>query len=214
MKKNRKIRWETLRHFFKSAGLLFIISNILFYLTGFGVQASDIAEPVEEELLDQFEYGEIDDVLKKMFPDEKLDFKETVKAVLSGEEKFSIELLKRLVCDQFFYAFAGCRKNLVQILMITIVAAVFQNFAQVFKNRQVSEISFCVVYLLLIALCLNSFQIVMEWVSDGIVDLTLFMTVFCPVYFLAVSIAKGSITAVGFYNLILFFIYIIVIVIV
>lgn len=214
MKIKRKKRRKSIWHFLKSAGLLFIMSNILFYVTGFCSQASDITKPVEEGFMEQFEYDEIDRALKKMFPDEKLDFKETVKAVLSGEQQYTPELLKRLVSDQIFYAFSSCKKNLVQILIITIIAAVFQNFAQVFQNKQVAEISFYVIYLLLIALCLNSFQSVMEWVSDGIENLTTFMTVFCPVYFLAVSIAKGSMTAVGFYNLVLFFIYLIEIMIV
>lgn len=185
------------------------IVMILFFMTGSCVQASDITDSVEKEFMDQFEYEEIDNVLKDMFPDEKPDFKETVKSVLTGEQKDTVKLLKKLISEQLFYSFTSCRKNLIQILVITIVAAVFQNFAQVFQNKQVAEISFYVVYLLLIALCLNSFQIVMEWVSNGIENLTLFMTVFCPVYFLAVSIAKGSMTAVGFYHLVLLFIYLI-----
>ena len=44
--------------------------------------------------------------------------------------------------------------------------------------------------------------------------LTMFMSVFCPVYFLSVSVAKGSVTAVAFYNLVLFFIYLTEVVIV
>ncbi|MGN1141873.1 MAG: stage III sporulation protein AE [Oliverpabstia sp.] len=214
MKICRETGCRAFRHFFREAGLLFIIANIVFLMAGLCVQASDMAEPVEEDLMERFEYNEIDDALKKMFPDEKLNFKETVKSILTGEQKDTAKLLKRLVSEQFFYAFTSCRKNLIQILIITIVAAVFRNFAQVFQNRQVAEISFYIVYLLLIALCLNSFQIVMEWVSDGIENLTMFMTVFCPVYFLAISIAKGSVTAVGFYNLVLFLIYLIEVLIV
>ncbi len=58
----------------------------------------------------------------------------------------------------------------------------------------------------MIALCLNSFKSVVEWTTGGIESLTSFMKVFCPVYFLAVTIAKGSITAAAFYNLALFLI--------
>ncbi|MGN1267525.1 MAG: stage III sporulation protein AE [Dorea sp.] len=161
----------------------------------------------EEEILGQFDFDEIDESLKELFPEEKLDFKETVMGIVSGDIELTAELLNRLVGEQFGYAFASCRANLIHMLLIAIMAAVFSNFSKIFQSRQIAEVSFYMLYLLLIALCLNSFQSVMIWVSDGIENLTSFMSVFCPIYFLAVSIAKGSATAVAFYNLVLFLIY-------
>lgn len=49
----------------------------------------------------------------------------------------------------------------------------------------------------------------MEWVGQGIDSLTSFMGVFCPLYFLAVAIAKGSVTSIAFYNLVLFLIFLV-----
>ena len=37
----------------------------------------------------------------------------------------------------------------------------------------------------------------------------IFMGVFCPLYFAAVAVAKGSVTAVAFYQLVLFLIYLV-----
>lgn len=89
-----------------------------------------------------------------------------------------------------------------------VVAAVFTNFSSVFQNKQISEISFYVLYLLLIALCLRSFQASVDWVSDGIGALIDFMKVLGPVYFVAVAIAKGSVTSAAFYNLMLLVIFV------
>lgn len=161
----------------------------------------------EEEFLDQYEFDEINESLRELFPEEKLDFKETVLSIISGDTEFTAQLLNRLVGEQLGYAFSSCRSNLLHILLLAIMAAVFTNFSNIFQNRQISEVSFYILYLLLIALCLNSFQSIMEWVSDGISNLTDFMGVFCPIYFLAVAAAKGSSTAVAFYNLVLFLIY-------
>ena len=129
--------------------------------------------------------------------------------VISGDLTFSAQLLNRLVTEQLGYAFGSCKDNLVHILLIAVIAAVFSNFSNVFQSRQISEISFYALYLLLIALALSSFQIVVEWVSQGIDSLTSFMGVFCPLYFLAVAIAKGSVTSIAFYNLVLFLIFIV-----
>ena len=164
-------------------------------------------EELEEEQLEQYDYGEIDEALEELFPEERLDFGETLGEVLSGDVAVSAGLLNRLVYDQFFYALGSCRENLGHILLIAVIAAVFSNFSGVFQSRQISEISFYLLYLLLVALCLNSFQAVLDWVGEGVEALTTFMGVFCPVYFLAVAVAKGSVTAVAFYNLVLFLIY-------
>ena len=147
------------------------------------------------------------EALEELFPEERLDFGETLGEVLSGDVAVSAGLLNRLVYDQFFYALGSCRENLGHILLIAVIAAVFSNFSGVFQSRQISEISFYLLYLLLVALCLNSFQAVLDWVGEGVEALTTFMGVFCPVYFLAVAVAKGSVTAVAFYNLVLFLIY-------
>lgn len=164
-------------------------------------------EAAMESMLGQLEFEEINQSLEELFPEEKLDFKETVYDLISGEEKASFELLNRLVKDQIGYAFRVNRENLLQILLIAIIAAVFTNFSNVFQNKQISEIGFYVLYLLVIALCLNSFQIAVEWVGDGVEHLLSFMKVLGPVYFVCVALAKGSVTSIAFYNLVLLLIY-------
>ncbi len=171
--------------------------------------SGDTAGNMAEELIEDFEYHDIDNELEELFPEERLSFKDTLMGVLSGEYEFTAELLNRLVSDQFTYAFRSCRENLIHILLIAVIAAVFHNFSNVFQNRQISEVSFYVLYLLLIALCLNSFQVFTDWVEGGIEGLTSFMGVFCPLYFVAVSVAKGSITAAAFYNLVLLLIFLV-----
>lgn len=178
------------------------------------VRASDVTkeidtDEVKSQILDKFDFDEMDESLKRLFPDERLKFKDTIMGIISGDVEVSAGLIGRLVSDQLTYVFRSNKENLIHILLIAVIAAVFSNFSKVFQSRQISEISFYVLYLLLIALCLNSFEIVVDWVSEGVTNLTSFMGVFCPLYFLAVAIAKGSITAVAFYNLVLFLIYLV-----
>ena len=161
----------------------------------------------KEEFLDKFDFEQINEELEELFPDERMDFKETLMEILSGDVTFTAELLNRLVSEQLSYAYTSCRKSLVHILFLAVIAAVFHNFGNIFKSRQISETSFSVLYLLLIALCLNAFGTVVQWTTGGIENLISFMSVFCPVYFLAVTIAGGSVTAAAFYNLVLFLIF-------
>ena len=125
------------------------------------------------------------------------------------EVKFELtgELLNRIVWDQLSYVLRINKNSLIKIILIAFAAAVLSNFSKVFQNRQLSDISFYALYLLLIALSLKVFDLTLSWAEGGIEGLTDFMGVFSPVYFAAVSVAKGSVTAAAFYHLVLFLIY-------
>ena len=69
-------------------------------------------------------------------------------------------------------------------------------------------------YMLLITFCLTAFQTAMEGVEGKLDSLVNFMRVLCPSYFLAVAFASGSSSSLLFYNVILFLIYLVEIVIV
>lgn len=203
-----------------------LLSGFLFWgeMGSLGAEAKEIkTEESQDALQDlenldsvmgQFDFGEMDKAMKELFPEEKMGFKDTLTAVLSGNMDLTLDLLGRLVSDQLTYAFRVGKENLIHILLIALIAAVFRNFSDIFANRQISEAGFYILYLLLIALCLDTFGAAADWVGEGIENLTSFMGVFCPLYFLAVSVAKGSITAVAFYNLVLLLIYLVEVLIV
>lgn len=188
---------------------VFLILFCIFLLPLRAEAEDGSVEKIEEDLLRKFDFQEMDDSLEELFPEERLRFGETVMGILAGDVTFSAELFGRLVSDQLGYAFGASRENLLHIFLIAVAAAVFSNFSSIFQNRQISEISFYILYLLLIALCLNTFQLVTDWVRGGVETLTSFMKIFCPTYFLAVAVAKGSATAVAFYNLVIVIIYLV-----
>ena len=172
------------------------------------IQGADERE-IQEEILSRFDFDEIDASLKELFPEERLEFRSVLEDGLSGDLTLTAELFNQLIADQFTYAVRTGKDQLVHMLMIALIAAVFSNFSKVFQSRQLSEISFYALYLLMIALALNTFSAVTKWVESGIEALTSFMGVFCPLYFAAVAVAKGSVTAVAFYQLVLFLIYLV-----
>lgn len=169
----------------------------------------EVQEMVEDTLLDTFDFREIDAVVSDIMPEGKMEFGETVMKIMNGELEFSADLLVRLLEDQFFYEFRTGKEGLIRILLIAILAAVFTNFSEVLKNGQIGGIGFYVFYMLLITVALNSFQLVLNSATVGIERLIVFMRALGPVYFLAVAIAAGSSTSIVFYNLVLFFIYIV-----
>lgn len=167
-----------------------------------------LEEETKEKIFSEFDFTEIDESLKKIFPGDKMGFQELVTSLISGEGKNAKELVMQFVSDQVSYEFRYNKQNLAYMLLIAIIAAVFTNFSNAFQNKQVSEISFYVLYMLLITMCLNAFRIAMTGIEGHLELLLDFMRVLCPSYFLAVAIASGSSSSLIFYNIVLFLIYI------
>lgn len=163
----------------------------------------EMQQEAQEELFSQFDFGEMDSFLEEQFPDEKLSFLDMIKQLISGEMEFSIEDITDMILEQFFYEFTNTKASIVHILAVVIIAAVFHNFSGVFKESQVSEIGFFVLYMLLITISLHSFQGLMAAAVSGLNDLLDFLQLLGPIYFLAVAIATGSATSIAFYQMIL-----------
>lgn len=172
-------------------------------------ETETIEQLVEEEMEGTFDFRDIDEMLHEIMPGEKMEFGETVMQVLTGKTDLSANLLIRLIKDRLFYEFRAGRKGLIQILLIAIIASLFTNLSGVLRNNQIAEIGFYVLYMLLVSISLHTFQTVMDSASVGIEKLLMFMRALGPVYFFAVALTSGSGTSIIFYQLVLFFIYMI-----
>ena len=176
-------------------------------------EQAELQKEAEETIWKEFEFSEIEDLLDDIFPEKKTDFQDLINKMLSGQTEPSLQVIGEMISDQFFYEWKSSKAGMVHILLIVIVAAVFTNFSNVFQNQQISEISFYVLYLLLITIGLNSFRILIVSASENLERLIGFMKVLGPVYFLAVAFAAGSSTSILFYNLVLLLIYLVELVI-
>lgn len=190
------------------------LALFIFFFICIPVQAQEketetIEQLVEDEMKDTFDFREINKAIQEIVPEKKMEFGEMVMRVLTGETDLSADLLIRLLENRLFYEFQAGRKGLIQILLLAIIASLFANLSGVLKSQQISEIGFYVLYMLLISISLHSFQIVIDSATAGIENLLVFMKALGPVYFLAVALTSGSGTSIAFYQMVLFFIYMI-----
>ena len=176
--------------------------------------AQEIREETENALMSEFDFEEIENSLSGMFPQQKISFEEVLSELITGNWSGLGKTFLGYLSDRIFYEFRYNRENLVYMLMVALTAAVFTNFSSAFQNRQVSEISFYVLYMLLITLCLTAFRVAAQGLEENLDALVDFMRVLCPSYFLAVAFASGSVTALFFYNVILVLIYVVELVLV
>ena len=167
------------------------------------------AEDIQKDLLEEFQFSDIDGMIDDIFPRGKWTFTEFVEGLISGDVDLTFDLLKEFVTDQFFYELDTSRSGLIHILLLVIIAAVFSNFSKMFKSTQVSEISFFMLYMMLITITLTNFRILAEAVTANLGRLLEFMKLLGPIYFLAVGISTGSSTSITFYQVVLLLIFLV-----
>lgn len=176
-------------------------------------EGSASQEDMQEDLFNKFDFTEIDEMLGEIFPKEKLNFKEMITGLITGDTKASFATFKELLWDQFTYELRSSKAGMIHILVLVIIAAVFANFSGVFKSTQVADISFVMLYMMLITICLGNFRVLVECATEHVGRLMEFMKLLGPIYFLAVAIATGSSTSVTFYHIVLLLIFLVEIVI-
>lgn len=177
-------------------------------------EPDEIAEAMKTEILSEFDFSELDSSLREMFPGEKVTFSDIVSSLISGGIDDAGNMTAQFLKDRIAFDFLYNRKTIVYIILAALVAAVFSNFADAFQNRQISDISFYVIYMLLITLCLTAFQTAVSGLEEKMGLLTEFVRALAPAYFMAMAFASGSAAALVFYNLILFLIYMVELIII
>lgn len=171
------------------------------------------ADRVQEALFEEFDFSKLDQEMKTLFPDEKLSFREILMQLISENGGSTVGTVVQFIKETVFYQFGTNKKILVYMILIAVAAALFNNFTSVFQNRQVSEVSFYILYMLLMTLSLVTFQHTLQDTEQLLSYLTEFMKLLCPSYFFAVAFAAGSSSALVFYNIVLWIIYLVELVI-
>ena len=163
------------------------------------VQISDKTQNME--LLESMDFTDIDRMMEDLFPQERMEFADAVRQIMMGNTDVGRDAIKEMLRERRFGAWEVNRKSILYLILLAIASAVFIGFSDIFQTRQVSQISFYMIYLLVMGICLASFQAASEWMANGVHTLTGFMKVLYPVYFAAVTVAKGSISSLAFYHL-------------
>ena len=163
------------------------------------VQISDKTQ--NTELLETMDFTDVDRMMEELFPQETMGFADAVRQIMLGNTDAGREAMKEMLWERMLGAWEVNRKSILYLILLAIASAVFIGFSDIFQTRQVSQISFYMIYLLVIGICLASFQAASEWMANGVHTLTGFMKVLYPVYFAAVTVAKGSVSSLAFYHL-------------
>ena len=166
-------------------------------------------EEAKDEILSQFDFTELDEALENLFPEKKISFQDLLGVLINGDGTEVFEVIKQMFFDQLFYEMKNSKDSIVQILVLVIFATIFTNISNVFQSTQAAEISFMMLYMLVIGICLNNFRVLVDLVAINVANLISFVEVLSPAFFLAVTMATGGSTSAVFSQMVLLFIFLI-----
>lgn len=164
---------------------------------------------IADALLEDMEISRIQEEIDALLGEYSFPLLESLKAMMRGEMPFTRENVATLIKEALFSQLSEQKKLMLNALLLVIASAVLTNFSSIFKNGQIGEISFYMVYMLLMALLLKSFGEVSQDVAGNLEQMISFMQILSPAYFLAIIAATGAGSASVFYEMVLILIYVI-----
>ena len=163
---------------------------------GIGYRAASAdSEGITEQLVSDMSFEQVQTLMDEMLGEDSFSIGTALKNMINGETVFSKEAVQQFLRSLFFERLEKERANFFRILLLVLAAAVFSNFAEVFENSQIGEVSFYMVYLLLFTILMNSYQQLGVSLGKQLEWMTQFMKGLAPAYFVAVSAASGAVTA-------------------
>lgn len=127
-----------------------------------------------------------------------MDFGVMVREGMQGGSLLSWKYLGEILQKIFLEELLVQKQLWIHILILAIASAVLLHFADVFQNKSVSRISFCMIYMILFLLLITSFQNSMGIAREVLEHVGNFMTVLAPSYFLAMTFTS-YVTSAGVY---------------
>jgi len=183
-----------------------LISSFLFVNFPIITEAAE-SIPDEEyyinDILKELDFEEIDEFLKELEPGTEIKFGEIVNTFLSGDIYIGAEMLKEMVSDAVFGEWRSVRRTIIHLLVIALIAATLTGFSDIFQNRQISEVSYYMVYMLLLTILMKAFGTASMILEDTLDQTVTFMKILMPSFLLALGFTSGGITGVAFYEWVL-----------
>ncbi len=157
-------------------------------------------ESTQSATLQELELGNIDQQLKELFPDNKIQFSQLVTDIISGKIKLNVDLIVEILKYGAEGNIGEIKKIGISILIIGIIASLFSNFSKIFENHQIADISFYFLYMLLMLILLLTFKNTMIIAMETIEDAVVFLKILIPTFFTIVGLTSASMTAMVFYQ--------------
>ncbi len=155
------------------------------------------------------EYGldELQAGMEALFPQYDISLDQLLQRLLQGDVIGALSDFLQQCIAEMAGSTLGLKNVFVWLLVLGVVSALMSHFMEVFDRRQVADLSYYFMYLLMTAILLKCFVQAAQTAAETLESIVLFIRLLMPTYLLIVGIATGSVTAGAYYQLLLVLIY-------
>ncbi len=158
---------------------------------------------MNEKIWEQFDLSEIDRLVDRIIVQSRYNFSDVVRCMVQGEWNEVWDMLKHMIVELCIPGLWDSKNLWMGLILLGLFSMILHYSFGVVKSRQVSEIAYYIVYLLLILLLLDSFGQMLETGRELLDLLKQFIAALVPAYCLSVSLSIGSASAVVHYELVI-----------
>ena len=152
------------------------------------------------------EYGEIESVLEQIMG-KPVSFEAMVNEITESGEILSFGKWMGILSEVILGQLKSHGQTIAYLMLLIVSAAVLSTIAKAFRNRQISDMGFYMIYLLLFLIMMRSFGVCYSLTENVIADLIDFMRVLMPAYLMATAVSAYRTSAVLYYEGFLILIY-------
>lgn len=145
------------------------------------------------------DYGEIEEVLGRIL-EREVSFENLVQEMMDSGRIVSLTDWFRLIGNVVLEQFVQKRQMLGYFMILILLAAILTTAAKAFRNKQISDMGFYMIFLLLFVLMMKNFAVCCGLTEGLIMDLVDFMKVLMPAYLMAAAVGSYSAAATVYYE--------------
>lgn len=159
----------------------------------------DIAEV--SGAMEELHLDEVAQKLKTLFCDDAPSLSTIITNALSGKNGDTAGQLLSYVETTLFSSIGDLKQIFTAVLLLGLLSAIFSEMGKVFENRQIADLGFYIIYLMMVIILLKVTEQGLDTTTQVLRDISDFSEILIPTYCLSVGLAGGAATAVVFYEI-------------
>lgn len=146
-------------------------------------------------------YDEIQDVLDGILQNQSFSFADLVHTLFHGEGEMGIPQIIWNIVKDVVEAVTGQNRLIFYLLALALIGAVFTNFANMLRKKQVAQTAFYATYMLFFSTLVASYQVIITETARELEAVVSFMKALVPAYFMSLAFATDAASSAVFYQL-------------
>lgn len=160
-----------------------------------------------EHYLEQLQMDALLSELERLFPAFSWDPEDVFSKILGGDVKGALSSVLRAAAESAAAQAEGLRGLLSFLLLVGLLSVLVSVFVESFENHQIARIAHSVFFLMLMTVLMKVLAQCCRIAGETLSFLTQFSRLAFPALCLAVVPTAGSVTALGYYEMALWIIY-------